>query len=207
MILVAGSTGFVGQRVVRRLAGQGRRVRALVRPGADAGKVDAIRAEGVTFVEGDLKDPPSLRVACDGVSTVISTASATISRGAGDTIDTVDRDGQLALVDAARATTIPTHVGPVATVDLLYNPHLDYLERWRSRGILGFEMEAAALFYLASRASASGADVRAACILTVSDVLSETETTEATYLPLAELERATERMINAALEGALAAAS
>ncbi|MBA2258068.1 MAG: SDR family oxidoreductase [Acidobacteria bacterium] len=102
MILVAGSTGFVGQRVVRRLAGQGRRVRALVRPGADAGKVDAIRAEGVTFVEGDLKDPPSLRVACDGVSTVISTASATISRGAGDTIDTVDRDGQLALVDAAR---------------------------------------------------------------------------------------------------------
>jgi len=120
---------------------------------------------------------------------------------------TADFDLSRALVDAARATTIPTHVGPVATVDLLYNPHLDYLERWRSRGILGFEMEAAALFYLASRASASGADVRAACILTVSDVLSETETTEATYLPLAELERATERMINAALEGALAAAS
>ena len=42
-----------------------------------------------------------------------------------------------------------------------------------SRNILGFEMEAAALFYLAARAYAgAGDDVRAACILTVSDTLS-----------------------------------
>ena len=107
MILVVGATGFVGQRVVSRLAGQGRKVRALVRPGADAAKADAVRADGVTLAEGDLKDRESIRRACEGVVTVISTASATISRGAGDTIGTVDLDGQLTLVEAARDAGVP----------------------------------------------------------------------------------------------------
>jgi purine-nucleoside phosphorylase len=61
-------------------------------------------------------------------------------------------------------------------------------------------MEAAALFFLASRAAAAGDDVRAACILTDSDTLSEEETSEGTYLPLEELEKATDRMIEVALE-------
>ena len=44
------------------------------------------------------------------------------------------------------------HIGPVATVDVFYNPDEDYVTKWRGRDILGFEMEASALFYLASRA-------------------------------------------------------
>lgn len=116
-----------------------------------------------------------------------------------------DFDLTRAIIDATRAGRLPVHVGPIATVDLLYNPHADYVERWRSRGILAFEMEAAPLFYLVSRARAAGADARAACILTVSDVLSETETTESTYLSSDELERATNRMLEIALDGALAA--
>lgn len=105
-----------------------------------------------------------------------------------------------ALVDVARRRGIEPAVGPVASVDVFYNPDPDYVSKWRSRGILAFEMEAAALFYLAARASAAGDDVRAGCILTVSDTLSEEETTEETYLPLSELEAATERMIEVALE-------
>jgi purine-nucleoside phosphorylase len=105
-----------------------------------------------------------------------------------------------ALVDAARARGVEPHIGQVATVDVFYNPDADYVTKWRARNILGFEMEAAALFYLASRAAAAGDDVRAACILTVSDTLSEEETSEGTYLPLEELERATDRMIEIALE-------
>lgn len=116
-----------------------------------------------------------------------------------------DFDLTRAIVGSARASPLPVHVGPIATVDLLYNPHADYVERWRSRGILAFEMEAAPLFYLVCHARAAGADARAACILTVSDVLSETETTESTYLPLDEIERATNRMVDVALDGALAA--
>jgi len=105
-----------------------------------------------------------------------------------------------ALVDAAAARGVTHFVGPVATVDVFYNPDADYVSKWRSRGVLAFEMEAAGLFYLASRAAAAGADVRAACALTVSDTLSEEETSEGTYLSLADLERATDRMIEVALE-------
>jgi DeoD family purine-nucleoside phosphorylase len=104
-----------------------------------------------------------------------------------------------ALVDAARETGSPAHVGQVASVDVFYNPDDDYVTRWRARGILGFEMEASALFYLAARACAAGDDVRAACILTVSDVLSEQETSDDTYLPLEALEQATDRMVEVAL--------
>ena len=92
MILVVGATGFVGQRVARQLASQGKQVRALARPEANASKVAALGPE-IEIVRGDLKDPASVSKACEGVDTVITTASATISRGAGDSIDTVDREG------------------------------------------------------------------------------------------------------------------
>ena len=105
-----------------------------------------------------------------------------------------------ALVDAATARGVTPFIGPVATVDVFYNPDEDYVTKWRGRGILGFEMEASALFYLASRAQGSGQDVRAACALTVSDTLSEEESSEGTYLSLADLEAATDRMIEIALE-------
>ena len=75
------------------------------------------------------------------------------------------------------------------------------MTKWRARHILGFEMEAAALFTLASRAAAAGEDVRAACILTVSDTLSEEESSEATYLLAGgAASAATDRMIEIALE-------
>ena len=105
MILIVGATGFVGQRVTRRLIERGQRVRAMVRPAAAPSKVSAL-GDGVEIVRGDLKQPATLAAACQGVDTVISTASATISRSAGDDIFTVDRDGQLALVEAARAAGV-----------------------------------------------------------------------------------------------------
>lgn len=101
MILVVGSTGFLGSDVVRRLATSGRQVRALVRASSDPAKRAQLEASGATLVEGDLKDKPSLQRACAGVDTVITTASATLSRGGGDNLETVDRQGQLNLVDAA----------------------------------------------------------------------------------------------------------
>lgn len=102
MILVVGATGLVGMEVVRTLAAAGKSVRALVRPGSHPDKVEAVRRGPATPFAGDLKQPVSLQAACEGVDTVISTASATLSSGAGDSIDTVDRDGQLALLDTAR---------------------------------------------------------------------------------------------------------
>ncbi len=110
-----------------------------------------------------------------------------------------------ALVDASAAADVPHHVGPICTVDVFYNPDADYFSRWAARGVLAFEMESSALFYLAARAAAAGEDVRAATILTVSDVLGEGLSIEDTYLPLEELDRRIEIMLDVALAATTAA--
>ncbi len=104
MNLVVGATGLLGSEVCRLLAVAGGPVRALVRPTADRAKVEFLKGLGVETVEGDLKDCSYLEDACRGVAAVISTASSTLSRQAGDSIQTVDLEGQLSLVDAAKAT-------------------------------------------------------------------------------------------------------
>jgi purine-nucleoside phosphorylase len=109
-----------------------------------------------------------------------------------------------ALDDAARRHGQTPHVGQVATVDVFYNPDPDYFSKWRSRGILAFEMESSVLYYLAARARAAGSDVAAATILTVSDVLSEEVGSEESYMPLDELNRSIERTIEIALEAGTA---
>jgi purine-nucleoside phosphorylase len=102
-----------------------------------------------------------------------------------------------ALVESAERQGIPARAGLVASVDVFYNPDADYAQRWRERGVLAFEMEASALFYLAARSG-----VQAACALVVSDVLSEVETSEETYLSPDELAAAVDRMVDLALGAA-----
>jgi uncharacterized protein YbjT (DUF2867 family) len=102
MILVVGSTGLLGSEAVRRLVQAGTPVRALVRQRSEAGKRAGLAKAGATMVEGDVKDPASLHKAIDDIETVVSTASAMFSRGEGDSIESVDRAGQLNLVEAAR---------------------------------------------------------------------------------------------------------
>jgi hypothetical protein len=46
-----------------------------------------------------------MREACEGAEVVISTASSTLSRQEGDSIETVDRIGQLSLIETARGLT------------------------------------------------------------------------------------------------------
>ncbi len=107
-----------------------------------------------------------------------------------------------ALVDAAQAEGVVHHVGPICTVDVFYNPDADYFATWSSRGIIGLEMESSVLFYLAARAAGAGTDVRAATILTVSDVLGEGVSSEDSYLSLDELERRTAVTLRIALAAA-----
>lgn len=101
MILIAGSTGLLGAEICRRLAEKGKEVRALARTTSDAARKAQLKEWGCELLEGNLNDADSLAVACRGVRTVISTASSTFSRQEGDSIQSVDRDGQLRLVDAA----------------------------------------------------------------------------------------------------------
>jgi uncharacterized protein YbjT (DUF2867 family) len=106
MILVAGGTGILGEEICQRLRARGLAVRALVRYTAKPARLQALRDAGVNLCWGDLKDPGSLREACYGADAVISTASSTLSRQDGDSIDTVDRQGQLSLIAAARAAGV-----------------------------------------------------------------------------------------------------
>jgi uncharacterized protein YbjT (DUF2867 family) len=106
MVLVVGATGLVGTEVCRRLRARGESVRALVRSTSAEEKVEGLRSVGAELCWGDLKDSESLRRACHGASAVISTASSTLSRQAGDSIESVDAVGQLQLVSAAQAAGI-----------------------------------------------------------------------------------------------------
>jgi NADH dehydrogenase len=110
MVLVVGATGFLGGEICRRLAASGQPVRGLTRATSDGAAVDRLRALGAEVVRGDLRDRASLDAACDGVRTVVSTATITRSRQPGDSIEATDGAGQLALVDAARAAGVERFV-------------------------------------------------------------------------------------------------
>ncbi|MEO6588629.1 MAG: SDR family oxidoreductase [Pyrinomonadaceae bacterium] len=110
MNLVVGATGLLGSEICRALAAEGKPVRAFVRSTSDQSKVAQLEILGVEIAVGDLKDPSSLAAACSGASAVISTASATISRQEGDSIQTVDLEGQLSLINAANAAGISQFV-------------------------------------------------------------------------------------------------
>jgi uncharacterized protein YbjT (DUF2867 family) len=106
MVLVVGSTGTLGSEICRRLRATQKPVRALVRNASDPLRKDALIKLGAELVEGDLKDQASIESACRGATAVITTPTAIMARGESDTFDSVDRHGQIDLIDAARAAQV-----------------------------------------------------------------------------------------------------
>ncbi len=107
MILVVGATGMLGGLIAAQLAGRKMAVRAMCRTRPEVTeRLERLTSSGITLCPGDLKDYDSVEAACRGAEAVVSTASATISRTPGDSIETVDLQGQLNLVRAARATGV-----------------------------------------------------------------------------------------------------
>jgi len=100
-VLVVGATGILGTTICSQLIAANKKVKGLVRSTSDPVKVNALEQMGVETVVGDLKEPASLQNAFKDVGAVISTASSTLSRAEGDSIDTVDRQGQINAVQAA----------------------------------------------------------------------------------------------------------
>lgn len=106
MNLVVGATGLLGGEICRLLSAKGKPVRALVRSTSDQSKVAQLESLNIETALGDLKDRFSLEAACRGVAAVISTASSTHARQDGDSIQTVDLEGQLNLISAAKANSV-----------------------------------------------------------------------------------------------------
>jgi uncharacterized protein YbjT (DUF2867 family) len=98
MILIAGGTGTLGRALVRRLRANNVPVRILTR---NPDRADALAKLGAEVVRGDLRDAASVHRAAVGVSTIVAAAHGF---GAADVSpETVDRAGNINLIDAARS--------------------------------------------------------------------------------------------------------
>ncbi|MCX7715540.1 MAG: purine-nucleoside phosphorylase [Clostridia bacterium] len=94
--------------------------------------------------------------------------------------------------NAAQTLKTDIHVGNILSSDTFYAEDTKTMGKWRDMGILGVEMEAAALYLTAARAGAN-----AICILTVSDhIFTKQEITAQ------EREKSFSKMIELALETA-----
>ena len=102
-VVVVGATGQLGEQVCHRLRKRGEQVRALVRSTSDAAARARLEAAGVRCHEGDIERPETLPAVFAGAGVVVSTASAFPGDPRPDSIERVDRAGQIAVVDAAEA--------------------------------------------------------------------------------------------------------
>ena len=101
LIVVAGATGNLGHRVVRRLRERGATVRALVRAATATTAVAKLEREGATVVQVDYSRAAELARGCEGAACVVSTLSG---------LRPVIVDAQSALLDAAVAAGVPRFV-------------------------------------------------------------------------------------------------
>lgn len=95
-------------------------------------------------------------------------------------------------VHAAKELGKPVRVGPIVSSDVFYDPDKGRAQRWSDRGILAVEMEAAVLFTLGGMRK-----VQTGCLLTVSDVVVESEFVR---ISDEELRAAVDQMTELALE-------
>lgn len=101
IILVAGSTGNLGGRIVKALIKRGAEVRAIVRNGSELEKIEKLTELGAEVVAVDMSDVQELIVACQGASCVVSALSG---------LHDVIVDSQINLLDAALAAGVPRFI-------------------------------------------------------------------------------------------------
>ena len=107
MISLFGGTGTLGRELLPRLSAQGRRVRVIARhaPPSDP----AFSGLEVEWLAGDVREPRVLNAALHGVDTIVS---AIAGFGRPDALGSraVDRDGNVALIEAARRAGVRSFV-------------------------------------------------------------------------------------------------
>ena len=112
-VLVAGSTGMLGSKIVSALLDKGNiDVRAMVRSSNDTNgenrkKIDAMKAKGATIVEGDVMKPETLLPLCAGVDVVVSAIGN----------NEVTVPGQKNLIDAAKQQGVKRFIPSDYSVD------------------------------------------------------------------------------------------
>jgi uncharacterized protein YbjT (DUF2867 family) len=121
MELVTGASGYIGSRLVARLAGEGRAVRALARrPGAVAGR------EGVETVRGDLLAGRGLDAALDGCQTAYYLVHSMEPGANGSGFAERDRRAAAAFASAAARAGLErvVYLGGIEPSSGVLSPHL-----------------------------------------------------------------------------------
>jgi uncharacterized protein YbjT (DUF2867 family) len=140
-ILVAGATGFVGQATALKLRERGNQVRGLVRGGASHPKAKELQAAGVAIIEGDLTNPEGLAAACDGIETIVCTATS-MPAAANDGLRRVDLEGTLAVIEAAERAGVQRFVYTSYSGNLRFESLLETAKRTCEDRLLKGEMQA-----------------------------------------------------------------
>jgi hypothetical protein len=140
-ILVAGSTGDLGGRIIKALLKNGATVRALVRSGPDPVVIDLLRTSGVKIMEADLTDKDALIAACAGVSCVVSALAG---------LQEVIVDTQSLLLEAAVAAGVPRFIPSDYSTDFTQLPEGENrnfdLRKEFMRKLDGTEIKATSIF-------------------------------------------------------------
>ena len=101
LILVAGATGNLGQKICRELIKRKVNVRAIVRTSSSQEKVDALEKMGVDIFTVDMSNQQELIGACAGVSCIVSSVAG---------LHDVIVEGQTKLLDAAIVAGVPRFI-------------------------------------------------------------------------------------------------
>jgi len=114
---VTGGSGFIGGRLIRRLASEGARVRGLARSDAAAEKVTAAGAEPV---RGDLGDLAALRAGAEGCRVAFHAAAAVLEWGPREAFVRANVDGTKNVLAACREAGVRrlVHVGTEAATNV-----------------------------------------------------------------------------------------
>ncbi|MBI3159645.1 MAG: NAD-dependent epimerase/dehydratase family protein [Chloroflexi bacterium] len=158
LILVTGGSGFLGQHLVRRLAGYGYPVRVLARPSSNLTHLEGLNIETAL---GDVTDAASVARAARDCRYVIHTAGLFRFWGRHKDFDSINLEGTRNVAEAAQAAGAEriVHISTVAVVGDP-RPGAVITERTPCRPADPYQhSKLAAEHYLLSRVTASGLPV------------------------------------------------
>jgi nucleoside-diphosphate-sugar epimerase len=113
IILVAGATGNLGERVINALLDRGAEVRVVVRSSSDIEKLNKLEKLGVKIFKVNMSNVEEISNACIGVSCVVSALQG---------LHEVIVDTQRVLLDAAIAAGVPRFIPSDYSIDFTKFP-------------------------------------------------------------------------------------